>query len=206
MSVLVMSMVYATKLGGATRKAVALKLADYANDEGGNIWPSVETIAKQTEVCGRTVQRTLKAFVKERLLIVTKAGGNGPKSTTHYRFDLTKLAPLAGPNKGDTVSPTPPAKGDTQSQKGCHHVTQSIKEPSKRSFERVSDDRRKRPAAVHRFVSEDALDRVRVVAPGWDRQALLRKFSDWPGSRNANNLDQAFIGWAKSFTKGRAAA
>jgi hypothetical protein len=37
-----------------------------------------------------------------------------------------------------------------------------------------------KPAAVpRRYVSEDALDQVRKVAPGWDRQALLRRYMDW---------------------------
>lgn len=63
-----------------------------------------------------------------------------------------------------------------------------------------------RPAHVSRFVSEEALDRVRTVAPGWDRQFLLRKFMDWDGSRAAENIDAAFLGWVRAFTKGRAAA
>lgn len=63
-----------------------------------------------------------------------------------------------------------------------------------------------RPAQVQRFVSEEALDRVRTLAPGWDRQFLLRKFLDWSGSASAENLDAAFLGWVKKFTKGRAAA
>ena len=62
-----------------------------------------------------------------------------------------------------------------------------------------------RPAVTARYVTEDALDRVRSIAPGWDRQFLLRKFMDWEGSRTAANLDAAFLGWVKSFTKGKSA-
>jgi Protein of unknown function (DUF1376) len=61
-------------------------------------------------------------------------------------------------------------------------------------------------ATVPRYVTEAALERVRSIAPGWDRQALLKKFLDWPGSRNAQNLDAAFLGWVPKFTKGRAAS
>ena len=69
-----------------------------------------------------------------------------------------------------------------------------------------SDDPKNRPAVLHRYVSEDALNQVRAIAPGWDRQALLKKFTDWPGSKDAQHIDRAFLGWVKSFTKGKAAA
>jgi hypothetical protein len=75
---------------------------------------------------------------------------------------------------------------------------------SQRSFELKIDDATRRSAVVPRYVTERALDRVRELAPRWDRQALLRKFLDWPGSKTAENMDAAFLGWVKSFTKGKA--
>jgi hypothetical protein len=74
----------------------------------------------------------------------------------------------------------------------------------KGSFKSPIDDATRRPAALHRFVSEAALDQVRAVAPGWDRQMLLRKFLAWSGSKEARDMDAAFLGWVKSFTKGKA--
>jgi len=65
------------------------------------------------------------------------------------------------------------------------------------------DDRKQRPAALHRYVSQDALDKVRTAAPGWDRQYLLAAFLKWPGSQTARDMDAAFIGWARKFTKGK---
>jgi len=47
------------------------------------------------------------------------------------------------------------------------------------------------------------LDKLRTIAPAWDRQMLLAKFMAWPGSKAADNLDAAFLGWAKKFTKGK---
>lgn len=61
-----------------------------------------------------------------------------------------------------------------------------------------------RPARVYRFVSEAALNKVPVLAPGWDRQSLLTRFLNWDGSRNARNMDAAFEAWVKSYTKGKA--
>jgi hypothetical protein len=74
---------------------------------------------------------------------------------------------------------------------------------TKRSFKSESYDATRRPAAVPKFVSEAALDRVREIAPGWDRQALLKKFLDWPGSKEARDMDAAFLAWCRSFTKGK---
>ena len=79
----------------------------------------------------------------------------------------------------------------------------SQKQDQDRSFEPVVIDGGKtRPAQTARFVSEAALDKVKTIpsAKGWDRQALLAKFLKWPGSKNAIDMDKAFIGWVESFT------
>jgi hypothetical protein len=45
-------------------------------------------------------------------------------------------------------------------------------------------------------MSEDALDQVRKVAPGWDRQALLAKYMDWiEGKEQPRDIDRPFLGW-----------
>lgn len=62
-----------------------------------------------------------------------------------------------------------------------------------------------KPAARARtYVSDDALDKVRSVAPGWDRQWLLLRYQQWSHGKAAPaNIDAAFLGWAKKFTKGK---
>jgi hypothetical protein len=59
-------------------------------------------------------------------------------------------------------------------------------------------------AALPAYVTEDALDRIRSVAPGWDRQHLLLTWQNWQRGKPApKNYDAAFLGWAKKFTKGK---
>ncbi len=54
------------------------------------------------------------------------------------------------------------------------------------------------------LVSEDALDKVRAVAPGWDRQFLAARYREWMSGKDfPNNPDAAFLGWCKKFTKGK---
>lgn len=72
-----------------------------------------------------------------------------------------------------------------------------------RSSKSRGDDEKPRAAVIPRYVTEAALDRVAKLAPGWDRQFLLRKFLEWPPSANAVDLDKAFLGWVPKFTKGK---
>lgn len=74
-----------------------------------------------------------------------------------------------------------------------------------RSF-RSGDEIERRPARAPKFVSEQALDAVRKIAPGWDRQVLLRKFLDWPKAQEPNDYDKAFLAWVRKFTKGQRAS
>lgn len=116
--------------------------------------------------------------------------------------------PTPAPENPSVVAPTSDWKPVTgnQSLVSNKDTNKHHKDPpfggrsSRRDFD---ESGRKRPARVERFVSEDALNRVRSIAPKWDRQMLLRKFLDWPGSAKATNMDGAFIGWVKKFTAGK---
>ena len=54
----------------------------------------------------------------------------------------------------------------------------------------------------------EALETARCLAPRWDVHALEEKFRDWAESLNEPLRlapDKAFLGWVKSFTKGKRA-
>lgn len=54
------------------------------------------------------------------------------------------------------------------------------------------------------LISEDALARVREVAPGWDKYALAMTYREWMADKpRPRNPDAAFLGWCKKFTKGK---
>lgn len=138
MSIEVMAQVYKTKLGSANRKAVALKLADCAGEDGDKIFPSLERIARETEVSKSTAQRSIKELIEMGLLIVVKEGGSGPRSTTEYRFDMAKLATAERltPSAKKVVTVTTSTRARTANkvvkseQKGGHGDHRSIREPS----------------------------------------------------------------------------
>ena len=148
MSIAIMSRLFKAELKTANRKMLAVRLGDFADDDGRGIWPSVGRLANETELSERTVQRLLQNFVTEGLLVVVKEGGSGRGTSTRYDFDLTAIERLvANKNdkiKGDTVSPlanprvtNEAVKGDNHDSLGCHGVTQTVIEPlDKPSIER----------------------------------------------------------------------
>ena len=55
-------------------------------------------------------------------------------------------------------------------------------------------------------ISTDAFERAREIAPGWDRYALEQIYINWASDKDAaRNEDARFLGWVRSYTKGRRA-
>ena len=53
-------------------------------------------------------------------------------------------------------------------------------------------------------LSLDAIERVREIAPGWDKYMLECMYMDWAARKDtARNEDARFLGWVNSFTKGK---
>ena len=65
------------------------------------------------------------------------------------------------------------------------------------------------PAPAQRkkiVISLEALETAKRLAPRWDKHALEAKFLEWAESLNEPLRlapDKAFLGWVKSFTKGK---
>lgn len=135
MSIAVMSKIFPLNFGTCTRKMLAVRLADHCDDDGCGIWPSVNRLARECNMNERTVQRTLKDFVDEGILVVVKQGGKGRFSPTRYDFNLDRLPgrapvddgaePSSGGDHGAVDAEAKPAceagpeqaeiKGDTES-------------------------------------------------------------------------------------------
>ena len=94
MSVLVMSLVFTQVNMQVNRKMVLLKLADHADDDGCNAYPSVASLARHTGVSERTVQNILGEFREQNVIIADGSGKGGRKRTTNYRIDIQKAMKL----------------------------------------------------------------------------------------------------------------
>lgn len=97
MSVRVMSLCYDARFGSANRKAVAVALADHANDQGADVYPSIARLVAKTELSERTVQRILRELEEIGIIVMDVRGGKGglPKGTNEWHFDLTLLRNIA---------------------------------------------------------------------------------------------------------------
>jgi hypothetical protein len=85
-------------------KIVLLRLADFADPAGGNVWPSVGRVCRECGVSDRHVQTVIKRYLGQGLLVLVQMGG-GRNRTSEYRFDLGALRALAETPNATTETP-----------------------------------------------------------------------------------------------------
>lgn len=90
-----MTLVWDIEFPTQAQKLIALKLADYAADAGGSVFPSRETLAEKVGCGESTVKRTLKVFRDCGLLHLIREGGSGPKDTNEWSLNVAMLRALA---------------------------------------------------------------------------------------------------------------
>lgn len=89
MSVHYISAAYRAKVGNAITKAVLVKLADNCNDKGV-CWPSLNTIARETELNRSTVIRHIARLKELGVLIVNhRMDDDGASASNRYLLSLT---------------------------------------------------------------------------------------------------------------------
>lgn len=93
MSISLMTLVWHLSIGKSNEKIVLLKCADHASDDGSGIYPGRELLAASTELSISTVQRVLRTFVENGVLIVTSEGG-GRNRATVYQMNIDRLLDL----------------------------------------------------------------------------------------------------------------
>ncbi len=109
-----MAMVWAWLNYGGSELLLALALADFADDDGGSIFPSVATLAKKTRQSERTVQRQLSKFRRAGWLILEAPGRvrGGRGCAAEYRISPEWLQ-----SQGDNLSPFLGDMGDRRGRK-----------------------------------------------------------------------------------------
>ncbi|MBP1852135.1 helix-turn-helix domain-containing protein [Rhizobium halophytocola] len=187
MSILIMSRMFKASLGSSSRKIMALRLADFADDDGRGIWPTVARLSRETELSERTVQRILADFVEEGLLVVVQEASGRPGQATRYDFDIAVVEKLEeGKGRGDTMSPvdggetgdTDDDRGDIDDRDGCHHDTRTVIEPLVEPLmereARGSDGSKERRRAI-----EKAFWRTIKGWPGFDGMPKENSKREW---------------------------
>ena len=102
MSIKVMSLVWDYFNNSGSEKLVMLAMADWCNDTGGSLHPSMATIAKKTCVSECQARRTIHSLINQGFLsVVGNLNGGDPGKSRQYQVNLLLLTPSTD------ASPTP---------------------------------------------------------------------------------------------------
>ena len=114
-----MSMVFEHYPEGGSEMLLALALADFSNDDGTQIYPSVAALAKKTRQSIRSVQYQLQKMITNGFLTLVEAGGREGKKyrANEYRINLSFFQEITAKNeaeiRGAKVAPLPATQADT---------------------------------------------------------------------------------------------
>jgi hypothetical protein len=110
MAIRVMNAVWQSALSGS-QKLVALALADWSDDEGGSIRPSVATVARKCSMSASQARRVVHELLEAGVLAIERnPDGGAPGTTRHYRMNVDRLpTPSAGATRTPSVDATPSA-------------------------------------------------------------------------------------------------
>ncbi len=97
MSLKITSLVWRAGLD-ATTKIVALRLADFADDDGGSIYPSVPRVARDCGLGERSVQGALRRLQNDGVLVMVREADFSRRLAREYAFNLSALETMTVPD------------------------------------------------------------------------------------------------------------
>jgi len=111
-------MLWAWEVDGltSTTKLVLLSLAQHANEDGGQSFPSVSTIAAECRLSERAVQKALHALEAEGYISIMRRLRQS--SVFSLRMDLHVVAKRGVPARGKMGAPDSPIEGAPDSPQG----------------------------------------------------------------------------------------
>jgi hypothetical protein len=118
MSIEVMSLVWKNYNRGGSEKLAMLALADWCNEHGRSLHPSVNGVAKKINVSESQARRILHGLIEEGYLeVVANHGGGAPGQTRQYKLNLDLLkTPSADATPSVDATPSTDARDDSH---GC---------------------------------------------------------------------------------------
>lgn len=151
MSIKVMTAVWEHSQHKGTELLLLLALADFAHDDGGGIYPKVDTMAKKIRMSERNTRYVLRKLEDSGELV---AVGPHQTGTTLYRIDLDRVgAKIAGGQRLPGQGPAPGgANGRTKGGQPIAPDPSLIHQESPRGSLRSIDEMRRavRPSGLGR--------------------------------------------------------
>jgi len=141
MSIRVMELVWrAFHITDSSEVLALLALADWCNDDGGSLHPSVATVAKRIRKSVSQTRRVLHKLIDDGwLTVVGNAFGGAPGTSRQYRLNIAKLTETASADASPTASThargRTDARASTHARDGLHgcaqtastHASQAVK-------------------------------------------------------------------------------
>lgn len=134
MSIKIMTMVFDRYPNGGGEMLLALSLADFADDNGTSVYPSIKQLSEKTRQSERSVQYQLRKMEESGWLVLVNSGNGGRNQRREYRIspEWIKGADFAPVQSTSEKGATDDTKGANESSKGCNglhpHIT--VNEPS----------------------------------------------------------------------------
>lgn len=128
MSVKVMSWVWEHSRSRGAQRLVLLCIADHANDDGLEAFPSLARLARKTGMTERGVQKAIQSLVGLGELQVTMGGGRGRSNRYRVLMQTPNVVPPLEPNpEPETPNPIPRT---TFTESGSTNTVPENPEPS----------------------------------------------------------------------------
>jgi hypothetical protein len=203
-SIKIQTMVWDRYPGEDHELLLALKLADFCDDNGEHIFPSIETMAEKVRRSPRAVQYQIQGMVKSGWLIKVANAGGGRGRACEYRINPdwingAEIAPISVGSKGATLAPikrvqraaqkgaTDDAKGATGFAKGCNGLHPIHHEPPKEPSENHQPARRAPRVALH-------AELLNLELPDW---LPFDAWDSWCEHREAKATGKDSIPWTR---------
>lgn len=128
MSIQVMTDVWAYADVKGSELLILLALADFSDDNGENIYPSMQTLARKSRLSEPQARRVVQNLVKLELIEIVEKGGwdRGRNRANSYRINLAKLRgiklipppsrPRAHSTRADDTTVVSPTRDDPSSE------------------------------------------------------------------------------------------
>lgn len=127
MSIKVMSLVWDKSRASGTDLLVMLAMADWGNDDGGSIYPSIPTLAKKLRLKDRATQYAVKRLIDSGEITVSR-GSHRIKDgiwTNEYRINISQISSYEEDERGATE-----CTGAKPCTRGVHSVAPNpLEEP-----------------------------------------------------------------------------
>lgn len=121
MSVRVMALVWENFNRGGSEKLAMLALADWCNDDGGSLHPSISAVARKINVSEKQARRIIHKFIDEGyLLVVANHYGGDPGQSRHYNLNVSLLKTATTPVDATPCMDATPSTGAQDHSHGCH--------------------------------------------------------------------------------------